>query len=88
MATGAPTSTPPQEGTVIDGTDDDDARGLLALEVALEAEVLVALQQHFLIDRAMDPMTRGAAFADGQVLEHMRPALGDVAFRAQVAFRH
>jgi hypothetical protein len=54
----------------------------LLLEVALQAQDMIALGQHSWIDRAMRLMTSRAALAHRLMLEHERAALRDVAFAA------
>jgi hypothetical protein len=54
----------------------------LLLEVALEAEVLVARNQHLLVDAAMRIVAGGATFANGFMLEDKRAALRGMTFEA------
>ena len=56
----------------------------LRLEVALQAEVLVALHEHFVVHAAVRIVASGAAFADGFMFENERAALLHVALHAGV----
>ena len=67
---------------MVAATDQDDARGRLLLEVALEAQVLVARLQHLRVQRTVRVVARDAAFARGLVLEHIGTTLRSVAFHA------
>src|SRR3954469_9600568 len=60
--------------------------GGLLLEMALQAEHLIAFGKHPRIDRAMRLMAGGAPFTHGFVFEDERPALRDVAFAAGLLF--
>jgi hypothetical protein len=65
---------------------DQELPGRLLLEMASNAEVVVALSEHFGIHRAVRIVTDGAAFAHRFVFKHERPALGGVALAASVPF--
>ena len=82
VATSGPASPASKEGRVVAATDQDDARGRLLLEVALEAQVLVARLQHLRVQRTVRVVARDAAFARGLVLEHIGTTLRSVAFHA------
>ena len=56
--------------------------GTLDLQMALKAEVVVALDQQLSIERTVRAMARGATFAQGFVLEDEWPALFAVTLRA------
>ena len=56
--------------------------GLRGFQVAAQAEVGVAGDQHLLIYRAMGAMAGNAAFLDRAVFEDKRALLGDMAFGA------
>ena len=71
---------------MVDPADKEAAAGLL-LEMAFQAEALIAHLKHFVIHRAVGIMAGGAAFAHGLMFKHERPALGDVAFKAGIVFR-
>ena len=58
----------------------------LRLEVAFQAKVVVALNEHFVVHAAVRIMTRRAALADGFVFKDERPALCDMTLHAGVAF--
>jgi hypothetical protein len=49
VAAGCPTRPAPQETRVIAPTDQDDPGSRLLLEMALQAERVISLRQHFLI---------------------------------------
>ena len=67
--------------------NDDDARSGLRLEVTFQAEVLVALHEHFFVGRAMWIMAGGAAFANGLMLKNEGATLSGMALHAGVALR-
>src|SRR5688572_5984231 len=54
--------------------------GNMSLRVALEAKIVVALHEHFGIDRAMRLMTNRAAFPQRLMLENKWPRLIAVTF--------
>jgi len=54
----------------------------LRLGVALEAKVVVALDEHLVVDRAVGAVTNRAAFAHGFVLEDERLGLVAMTLRA------
>jgi len=60
---------------VINVVDKDMARDFLFLEMALQAQRLVALRKHPLIDGTVRRMAGHAAFAQGLVLENERSTL-------------
>jgi len=72
---------------VIAIANDDDAGSCLSLEMTFEAEISVALCQHFLVRGAVWIMACDASFTDCFMLENKRTPLGDVALHACVAFR-
>jgi hypothetical protein len=82
VTAGRPASALLQPGRVIAVADEDAAVAGLLLEVALEAEIRVALREHPLVHRAVRRMATDAAFADCFVFEHERTALGGVALEA------
>ena len=84
VAPGAPASSAREERGVVPATDKDFAGCELLLKVALQAEVLVALDKHSVIDRAVRVVTGGAAFADGFVLEHEGTPLCNMAGAASL----
>ena len=92
MATGRPAGAAFDEIRVRDFADHEVAGkniGPLDLKVALEAKVIVALDEELAIDRAMRAMTNGAAFAQGFVFENERAALFAMTLRASfVEARH
>ena len=55
-------------------------------EVALEAEVGVALDEHFLVNGTVRVMAAGAAFTQGVVLKNERPFLRSVTRGAGFVF--
>jgi hypothetical protein len=56
----------------------------LLLEMAPEAKIGVAGNEHFLVDRSVRVMTGRASLPYCLMLEHKRPALRSVAFAARV----
>ncbi len=87
MTAATPASAARQEGVVRNGANHDriaSRAGDLALEVAFEAEIVIALLQHLLIDRSVHTMTTAAAFPDGFMFEDEWPALRDMAFDAEI----
>ena len=66
--------------------DCDSSRYELLLKVALEAETLVAGDQHSLVDRAVRLVTRRAAFTQRLVLINERPELHRMALAAGFVF--
>ena len=80
MAAGSPARSPPHVKTVRKAAQCDSSSNFL--EVALQAEVGVALRQHFWINRAVWFVAKRAPFANGLVFEHVRPSLGRMAFEA------
>jgi hypothetical protein len=66
--------------------DKDSARGGLLLEMTTQAKVGVPSDEHFLIHRAMNGVTGGAAFAHSLMLEDEGPALGGMALAAGLSF--
>ena len=69
VAAGGPAGAAAQERRVILAADQDHSRSDLLLEVALEAETLIARDQHFLVHRAVRLMASPAPLAQGLVLE-------------------
>lgn len=61
---------------------DEQASVSLNLGMAAQAQVIVRLHKHLLVDRAMRLMARGAAFAQGFMFEHKTSRLFPMAFRA------
>ena len=89
MAAGGPARSLTEERGVIAAANDNHAGSCLLLEVALQTEVGVALDKHFVVRRAVRIVAGGATFTDGFVLENKGSALSDVALHAGVAFaRH
>jgi hypothetical protein len=82
VAAGGPAGAAGQERGVVTTTDQDDARGGLLLEVALETEILVPGLQHLGVDRAVRVVADHAALAGGLVLEDIRSGLLHVALGA------
>ena len=79
VAARAPATPPLQERRVVPSPDEDHiVRGLL-LEVTFEAQVLVALNQHFVVHRSVRVVAGGASFTDCFMLKHKWTALSDVA---------
>ena len=79
MAARAPATAALQERRMVPAADENDVRRGLLLEVALEAKILVPLDQHLVVHRSVRIVAGGAAFADGLVLKHKRAALRNVA---------
>ena len=69
-------------GMVLAGKDRAVADGHRVLQVALEAEIGVALEQHLLVHRAMGIVASRASFAQGIVFKNEGPLLRGVAFGA------
>src|SRR6476620_1574879 len=84
MTPGGPARALHDTGGMILGTDDNLAGSALRLKMALQAKVVVALDQHFVIHTAVRVMTCGAAFTDGFVFEDEWSALWRVALHAGV----
>ena len=84
VATGAPAGAAHDKTPVLNPANEQTAGGGLLLEMALEAEGLIALSQHLVIDRPMHSVAAGAAFPHRFVLEDKRAALGLVAAAAGV----
>ena len=87
VAAAAPTRAPAHKTGMVYFSDQQLPRGGLLLEVAFEAEGLVARDQHDGVDRSMRVVAGGAALAQGPVLEHKRPPLGGMALEAGFVFR-
>lgn len=75
MATCSPAGSSTDKTAVVRLADGDLAARNLELRMTFQAEVVIALNQQFPIDRAVGLMTDRAAFAHGLVLEHHRPGL-------------
>lgn len=75
VAAGAPASALAHKGGVINLADEQAAGRALRLRVAFEAEVGVALDEQFVVNRAVRVVTHDAAFTHGLVLENKRPRL-------------
>lgn len=69
------------------GTANEEPAATDLLHVAFEAEIRVALSQQLGINRAMDRVTGGAAFAHGFMLKDRRTTLSWVAAEAHVIQR-
>lgn len=82
VATGGETASASDETGVIGFADDDLAGAQLDLGMALEAKVIVCLQEHFGIRRAMRDMTNGATLAHCFMIVDERTGLLAVAFGA------
>ena len=77
-----------QEAGVIDIPNENSARNFLLLEMAFQAERLIALVQHSLVDRAVRRMANDAAFANRFVLVNEWTALRSVTLHAGVIHTH
>ena len=73
---------------MIDICDKDSARRALLLEMALQAERVVALVQHSLIDRAVRRMADDATLADCFVLKDKWTALRCMTLETRVISTH
>lgn len=73
---------------MVDVSDEYPPRNLLFLEVAFQAERLVALVEHALIHRAVRRMANDAAFAHRFVLINKRSALRGVTLHASIVHAH
>jgi hypothetical protein len=83
----APTGPARKKWCMISTADQNlPGRGLL-LEMAAETEVLISLNEHLVVDRAVRFVAGGATFANRFVLEHERPALRDMTFGAGIHLR-
>lgn len=82
MATGGETASASDETGVIGFADDDLPGAQLDLGMALEAKVIVCLEEHFGIRGAMRNMADGAAFAHRFMVVDKRPGLLPVTFGA------
>ncbi len=86
MAARRPPGALEQAAGMIAAADDNPAgRGLL-LEMALEAEILIALHQHPLVDGAVNGVAGRATLAHRLVLEYERTSLRSMASAAGVKF--
>jgi hypothetical protein len=88
VAAGTPAGSTAEEWRVIAPADEDLSRRGLLLEMALEAESLIARDQHALVYRTVGLVAGRASFAQGFVLEHKWAELDGVAFAAGFVFRH
>ena len=86
VAAGAPAGAPAQERGVVAPADEELARRGLLLEMALEAEGLIAGNQHSLVYRAMHGVASCAAFPQRFVFKHKRSELRRVALAAGLVF--
>src|SRR5262245_11371513 len=88
MAASAPTRAATQSaGRAVIGTANDDARRRLLLEMALQAEIGVARDQHLVIDGAVRIVTGGTAFTHRLMFEDKRSALCGMALAASIVLR-
>ena len=82
MAAGAPASALAKARRVIELTDHDGALLGLNLRVAFQAQIVIALDEHLGMDRAVRLMTGDAAFTHGFVAKNERTRLFPVALGA------
>ena len=66
------------------GPADQDGPALDLLKMAFETEIRIARREHLGIDRSVNGVTDGAAFARGFVLEHVWSPLGGMTPKATV----
>jgi hypothetical protein len=83
VASGAPTGALRQTGCVREVSDDDHAR-CSQLGVALQAQIVVPLNEHLIVDGTMHVVARRAAVPECFVLENAVPGLFPVALHAHV----
>lgn len=82
MASGRPAGPLRQTSRVIRIADENSAAGFLFLEVALQAQRLIAFGEHSRVDRAVRRVTTDATFTQRLVLEHEGTGLSDVTLEA------
>ena len=82
-----PTGALVEERSMVLAADQEAAARLGLLEMAFQAQVGIALHQHFGVDTPMRGMAGGATFAQGIVLEDKRPLLRGMALQAVVVLR-
>ena len=75
VAAGSPAGTNLQLRRMVHVADIDLLARCLDLSVATQAEIRIALDQHFLVDGAVRGMASDAAFAHGRMLKDVRPRL-------------
>ena len=83
---GAPASSATEPAGVFLSADENPSAGGLLLEVALHTKNLITLNEHPRVGRTVSGVASGAAFPDGFVLEHERPALRRVALSTSFKF--
>ena len=88
VATGGPARSLRKETGVIDIADKDSSSHVLLLEMALQAERVVALVQHSLIDGAVRRVADDATLADCFVLKDKRTALRRMTLETGVIGAH
>jgi hypothetical protein len=75
VAAGGPAGAVAQECAVVNVTEKNRSARGLCLGVAFDAQIVIALHEHFGIDRTVRVMADGAAFAQRRVLENERASL-------------
>ena len=86
MAAGRPTRAAAQARRVTATADENGSRRSLLLEMALEAKIGVARDEHLRVHRAVRLVAGRAAFARGFVLEDERSALHRMALETRFVF--
>ena len=86
MASGRPTGAACDIAFVRHGPDKNGAAIAAGLGVTLQAEIIVSLNQHLGIDRAVRDMAGGATFPERFVFENMRFGLFTMTGRARTRF--
>src|ERR1700728_4811120 len=82
MAATAPAGAARDERRMVHIANQQHAGTGLLLEMALQAQVLIARDEHFLVHAAVRIVADGAAFADGFMFEDKRAALLRMALEA------
>lgn len=82
MTTGAPARAASQKARMIELSNRDGARAILHLGVALQAKVVIPLDQQLLAHRAVRGMTNGATLPERLMFENERTRLVSVASAA------
>jgi hypothetical protein len=80
MTPGRPAGATTQSAAMVLSSNQDSSSGKLLLEMALQAQDMIALGQHPRVDRTVRTVAGGASFTHCFVLENERSPLRDVAF--------
>jgi hypothetical protein len=86
VASSRPTMAARKPRGMVLATDQNSSTGRLLLEMAPEAKIGIARDEHFLIYRSVHRVTGGATFSNGFVFKDKRSCLGSMAFPAGLMF--